>query len=237
MKQIINEFPFLRKLLLSLRHRLWVKRTKVHVGQYLATNGNPKLQLGAGQNLLPGWFNTDYFPRANIFFVDVTKTFPIPSDSFNFVFTEHHIEHISYKDAVLMLKESFRVLKPGGVIKITTPDLKKSLASYFNDDLYHEEFKNHSKNIIYSGFHNAIHYVPVDDYFKAHEINDMFYNYEHKFIYDYESLKRVLENAGFLNVKDCSLENSKHDELLGIETHNSDFDQYFTLSVEAKKKS
>jgi len=235
MRKIINEFPFLRRLLRSIRHRLWVNRTKANLKTYLSTNSCPKLQLGAGANLLPGWFNTDYFPRPNIFFVDVTKPFPIPSDSFNFIFTEHHIEHISYKHAVFMLKESFRILKPGGIIKVATPDLTKSLASYFNDDIYQEEFKDHSKNYIYSGFYNAVNYVPVDDYFKAHEINDMFYNYEHKFIYDFESLKRVLENAGFTNVKDCALEASTHSDLLDIEAHNSDFDKYFTLSVEATK--
>lgn len=134
-----------------------------------------------------------------------------------------------------MLKESFRILKPGGIIKVTTPDLKKSLASYFNDDAYKEESKDHSNNCIYAGFHNAVNYIPVDDYVKAHEINDMFYNYEHKFIYDFESMKRILENAGFTNIKDCGMENSKHDALLNIEAHNSEFDKYFAISVEAEK--
>jgi predicted SAM-dependent methyltransferase len=236
MRKILNQFPFIRNLLIWIRHQFWTIKTKQHLKSYLSENNSPKLQLGAGQNLLPGWFNTDYFPRQNISFVDVTKPFPIPSGSFNFIFTEHHIEHISYKSAVFMLKEAFRILKPGGVIKITTPDLKNSLMFYLDDNLNNGEFRDHTNEFIYSGFYNAINYIPVDDYFKAHEVNDMFLNYEHKFIYDIESLKRVLEHAGFTNVINCSQKDSAHPGFLNIETHTSNFDRYFTLSVEAEKK-
>jgi len=235
MREILNQFPFLRNFLIAIRHQYWTTKTIQHLKSYLLNNSAPKLHLGAGNHSLPGWFNTDYFPRPGISFVDVTKTFPMPEASFNFVFTEHHIEHISYKNAVFMLKECYRVLKPGGLIKINTPDLKNSLCFYLDENLNNGEFANHSNEFLYSGFYNAVNYIPVDEYAKAHEINDMFYNYEHKFIYDFESLKRVLEHAGFSNIKDCSQADSIHPEFSNIESHNSSFDIFFTLSVEAEK--
>jgi len=235
MKKILNQFPFLRSFLIAVRHRVWSVKTKQNLEDYLAKNNNPKLQVGAGQNVLPGWFNTDYFPRQDVFFLDVSKTFPIPANSFSYIFSEHHIEHISYKHATFMLQEAFRVLKPQGIIRITTPHLKNSISNYLNDTSENGEITENSKEFIYSGFYNAINYIPVDDYVKAHLVNDMFMNYEHKFIYDFESLKRILAHAGFTNIKDCSQQGSTHKEFLGIETHVSDFDKQTTLSVEAEK--
>jgi len=236
MRKIINQFPFLRNFLLGIRHRFWTTKTIQQLKHYLLSNSSAKLQLGAGHKILPGWFNTDYFPRPDISFIDVTKTFPVPPASFNFIFTEHHIEHISYKHAVFMVKECYRVLRPGGLIKINTPDLKNSVRFYLDENLNNGEFANHPNEYLYSGFYNAVNYIPVDEYFRAHEVNDMFYNYEHKFIYDFESLKRVLEHAGFINIKDTSQKDSTHPEFQHIESHTSNFDKFFTVSVEAEKR-
>jgi predicted SAM-dependent methyltransferase len=48
---------------------------------------------------------------------------PFASDTFDFIFSEHMIEHVSHDDGAKMLAECHRVLKPGGHIRITTPDL------------------------------------------------------------------------------------------------------------------
>ena len=134
-----------------------------------------------------------------------------------------------------MLKEAFRILKPGGFIKISTPDLQKYVKSYGDDSTLKAETALHAKDWIYSGFYNAVNYIPVDDYFQAHFVNDIFLNYEHHFIYDFLSLKRILENAGFRNIINCDPNESIHDEFNNIETHISDFDRHFTLYVEAEK--
>ncbi|HEY4197892.1 MAG TPA: methyltransferase domain-containing protein, partial [Mucilaginibacter sp.] len=165
---------------------------------------------------------------------DVTKPFPIPDNSFDFIFTEHHIEHVAYKNAVFMLKESHRILKPGGVIRITTPDLKNSISDYLNNDASKKGIDRPNEFLL-SGFYKAVNYMPVDDYVNAHGINDMFYNYEHQFIYDFESLKRVLQNAGFVNIIDSSQKDSIYKDFENIDTHNSDYDRYFSLAVEAEK--
>src|ERR1700761_3461939 len=139
--------------------------------------------------------------------MNVTRTFPIQPACFDFVFSEHHIEHISYKNAVFMLQEVFRILKAGGIIRITTPDLKNSVKFYLeNADIP----GTNPNGYLYSGFHQAVNYIPVDDYARAHEVNDLFYNYNHQFIYEFESLRRVLQHAGFINIKNLSQQNSVH---------------------------
>ena len=235
MKRVLKNFPFVYKILLSVKHKQWTKSTKKSLKLYLSTEKISKLQLGAGVNSLMGWFNTDYFPRKEIYFLDVTKPFPIPKNSFQFVFSEHHIEHISYRNAVDMLKEIYNIMKPGGYIKISTPDLQKYLNSYMDDSIMKTDKEQHARNWIYSGYHKAVNYVPIDDYYKAHFVNDIFINYEHHFIYDYQSLANILQKTGFTSITNCSFKDSIHTEFRNIETHSTEFEKYFTLSVEAQK--
>ena len=235
MKKILKSIPFIYKVTLFVKHLRWAKRTKKSLIKYFSEYEPSKLQLGAGTNNLQGWFNTDYFPRNNIFFLDVTKAFPILPDTFDFVFSEHHIEHISYNNAIKMLKEIFRILKPGGYIRVSTPNLKQYLSSYFDDTHLKAEKEQFVKDWIYSGFYNAVNYIPVDNYYDAHFVNDIFLNYAHHFIYDFQAMVSILENTGFVNVIDVSLKESSHPEFRQIEAHTGAIEKYFTLSVEAQK--
>ena len=62
-----------------------------------------------------GWLNTDLCPKvAGCVTLDATKPFPLASASFDYVFSEHQMEHIHYSDAVRMLRECHRVLRPVG---------------------------------------------------------------------------------------------------------------------------
>ena len=73
---------------------------------------------------MSGWLNSDIEPKLkDILYLDATQDFPIEDNSFDYIFSEHMIEHITYNDAKRMISECFRILKPGGVIRISTPDL------------------------------------------------------------------------------------------------------------------
>ena len=67
--------------------------------------------------------------------IDITKKFPFVSSTFDYVFSEHMIEHIKYQDGLKMLNESFRVLKPSGKIRISTPDLQFLLDLYLDKNI------------------------------------------------------------------------------------------------------
>ena len=92
--------------------------------RYLAQHREPKLQIGCGNNALPGWLNTNYpSVSRDIMHLDATRPFPFDNETFDYVFGEHMIEHVPYHDARKMLAECRRVLKPYGKIRISTPDL------------------------------------------------------------------------------------------------------------------
>ena len=134
-----------------------------------------------------------------------------------------------------MLNESFRVMKKGGYIKIITPNLQQYIHCYANDEVYTTIIKQHAKNWIYSGFDKAINYIPVDENYKAHFINDIFLNYEHRFIYDAQALATLLKKSGFVNITIIGPSSVSHPYFEGIETHHSEFDLMFNLSIEAQK--
>ena len=47
------------------------------------------------------------------------------------------IEHLSREDPVYFLNEAFRVLAPGGILRIAVPDLKLAINSYFQTQVAH----------------------------------------------------------------------------------------------------
>lgn len=94
----------------------------------------PKLHPGCGNRLLDGWLNTDLHPRsAQAARLDATRRFPFADGVFALVYSEHLIEHVSFGEGAAMLRECFRVLSPGGRIRVATPDLRFLTALHRSD--------------------------------------------------------------------------------------------------------
>ena len=71
------------------------------------------------------------FCRANgIRHCDATRHIPWPDGSVEAIYSSHMIEHLDRKDADMFLREARRVLRPGGVIRLSTPGLKNLVAAY-----------------------------------------------------------------------------------------------------------
>jgi hypothetical protein len=84
-----------------------------------------KLDLGAGQNPIPGFKSVDlYAPNVDIK-LDLFK-FPWPwaNDSVTELHASHFIEHVPQKLRWPFFEECWRVLKPEGSMKIVVPSWK-----------------------------------------------------------------------------------------------------------------
>jgi predicted SAM-dependent methyltransferase len=175
-----------------------------------------KLHLGCGANILDGWLNTDAntSPSEQISFLDVTQPFPFRDNSFDYVFSEHSIEHITYPQGFAMLRECFRVLRPGGQIRITTPDLH-FLWKLYNPQLGEKEQCDHYVKWATQYFLPwAPYYSPV------FVINNFVRDWGHLFIYDSSTLSASMQSVGFVNITSHKIGHSDDVILRNLENVN-----------------
>ena len=178
---------------------------------YLNKHNVAKLQIGCGACPLDGWFNTDNsnsICKGRIVYMDAGEPFPILDNTFDYVYSEHLFEHLTYKQAKNMLKESYRVLKENGVIRIATPNLQ------FLIDLYLHPEKDINKS--YIEFDAKRSHLPANP---VYMINRFHTSWGHQIIYDPTTLKELLEGNGFKNVHQCEVGESEHKDLKNIEKH------------------
>lgn len=143
--------------------------TKPYLQRWLAS-ANPRiLNLGGGGTISDRWLTADVDPRSDVF-MDVAKPLPLPDGVIDVVYSEEVIEHIDRDGGRRMLAESFRILKPGGILRLTTPSL-----DYF------------AKRAI-------------EEAAAVHEINEIFYQHGHRYIYSESAMRQALEEAGFCAV-------------------------------------
>ena len=60
----------------------------------------------------------DFAAKANIRHADAVKGLPLPMNSVSVFYSSHVLEHLDQIDANIFLEEAYRVLLPGGVIRL-----------------------------------------------------------------------------------------------------------------------
>jgi predicted SAM-dependent methyltransferase len=187
------------------------------VREYLSGSGPFYLEIGAGPVLRPGWLSTDLQERpaadgASVMTLDATQVFPLPNDSFDCVYSEHMIEHITFNAGQNMLREAHRILKPGGVIRIATPSIGMLLRMMSPDRTLLEE----------TYFHQSVKWFVPDApaATNAFFLNNFMRNWGHTFIYDRETLRLALGMAGFADIVECRFKESRHAALNGLENES-----------------
>jgi predicted SAM-dependent methyltransferase len=164
-----------------------------------------KLHIGSGPLILPGWINVDNQPYPGVDRVlDVTKG--LPYHDVAYAFAEHFIEHIPYPDAMNLLRECRRVLRPDGVLRLSTPNLDWVWVTHYNLALDEQ-----------------------DQVRACFALNRAFRGWGHQFLYNERTLRATLLDAGFANVARVEYGESSHEALRGLERHEKSLD-YGTLS-------
>lgn len=208
------------------------KRAKSSIEAYLKSHTVRKLQIGAEGNFLKGWLNTDLEPDSSeVVFLDATKPFPFENNSFDFIFSEHMIEHISYHQGLFMLRECYRILKPGGKIRIATPSLETLL------DLHKPKTSLQERYIKW-----LTDLPEVKCYSPCLVINKNVRSYGHEFIYDYVTLKNSMETVGFIDIRQAIPGESSDENLQGLECHgkvigDEEINRFETMVLEGRRSS
>jgi len=176
---------------------------------YLRAPGAKKLQIGGGSRHLPGWLNSDLYPSRGVLELDATRRLPFPDAAFDFVYSEHMIEHIRFEDGLRMLKEVHRVLRPGGAARVATPDLD-FLAALCAPDLTPRQ-----RDYVEWAAREFVPEAPEPR--PAFVVNNFVRAWGHQFIYDAGSLELAMRSAGFASVGRRRIMESDFEELRNLE--------------------
>jgi predicted SAM-dependent methyltransferase len=205
----IDKSRRLRQLIWYLAHRFtnWDRRL---AQRYLSGARVPKLHIGCGKHLLFDWLNMDYLPVfRDALYIDARRAFRFSDNTFQYIFSEHIIEHISYGDGLKMLAECLRILKPSGRIRISTPDLAFIISLYgVKKSVLQKQYIEWAAREFLGGGRE------VNEVFV---INNLMRNWGHTFIYDENTLRNAMENVGFTNIVKCELGQSEDSELCHLE--------------------
>ncbi|MCF8144163.1 MAG: glycosyltransferase [Deltaproteobacteria bacterium] len=89
------------------------------------------LNLGCGSRFHAAWTNVDFKALSrNVMQYDLLQGIPFPDGVFDAVYHSHLLEHLPKDHADEFLKECFRVIKPGGILRVVVPDLEAIAALY-----------------------------------------------------------------------------------------------------------
>ncbi len=193
----------------AIGHRRWTRSSGPRRPLYL--------HLGSGKEYidLPGYVNIDIHPfyRKDIW-LDVRLGLPFPGRSVDAIYCSHLLEHFGAPQALKLLRECRRTLRPQGGIRLVTPHLGKAIAAYVAEDRdYFSDFPDKRRSV---GGRFANHMLCRD---------------QHRLLFDFSFMEECLSEAGFTESVECAPRESRlfpPDDLRVFEhetkeTHNSLF--------------
>jgi|GEM_PF-379379 len=193
-----------------------------------------RLHIGCGTGHIPGWINIDVAPAP--LSMNVLSGLPFSDGAVRYAFVSHFLEHLFFPaDVRPFLADVYRVLEPGGVLRIIVPDIEKCIEAYTTND-----------RSFFASRRESWPWWPRDptrleDFLAyAGASPEPSYLFEaHKYGYDFETLARVLGDAGFVDISRSTFMGSPH-EALRVDDASAVArakygDRYYSLFVEARR--
>ena len=92
-----------------------------------------KVNLGCGRRYHPAWINIDLAAAGpGVIEHNLLEGIPQPDASVDVLYHAHVVEHFKKEPAETFLEECFRVLKPGGLLRVAVPDLEPICRNYLS---------------------------------------------------------------------------------------------------------
>lgn len=168
---------------------------------------------------------------------DLRKPLPWPDQSFKAVYASHLLEHLYFDEAQRLLRECFRVLKPGGHLRLVVPDFAQIIADYTAGRTFPEKRWKPDWPSTPADTANLQLFFR-DPVFRPGgwkvKLYDAFYDlHGHKWMYDEPSLIAHMQHAGFVDARRRGFHESAIPSLEGVEMRDRVEDK--GLCVEARK--
>lgn len=144
--------------------------------------------------------NSQRFPE-NVKYGDIVKGLPEQPDSCDGIYCSHVLEHLAYNDFLTAIKNTYLILKPGGLFRGVVPDLKAAALSYIETfDTNPAPANTFMQNTMLGIEDRGTSLVGL--------AKGMFGNSKHLWMWDYKTLQFELEKAGFKYVRPCVMGDS-----------------------------
>jgi len=233
-EKIFFKFKGALRLIFSYLLLRYTRINKYFLAKSILNLNVDKLHVGCGKNLISGWLNIknekyEEYGRVKkindilVLNFNLIKKWPFAAESIQSIAGSHFIEHLDLNKSIIFFQEAFRVMKQGGIIWISCPNLR----------LYAENYANNNRNF----FENPL-IKKFCVYDKAATPGEIFMakaydcGRTHEWFYDFESLKHILEISGFSQVKKKKRLDSQIPDIDKIELAEREIE---TLYVEAVK--
>lgn len=136
-----------------------------------------KLHVGCGNRYIPGYKHLDVIGYDHVDYVcDARNLSKIGDQTVSEIYACHILEHVDRTDVALVLREWWRVLEKGGMLRLAVPDFGAIVAEYSAGTGLSE-----LQGLLYGG-----------------QTYD--YNYHHT-VFDFESLEAACIEAGFFDFR------------------------------------
>jgi predicted SAM-dependent methyltransferase len=122
------------------------------------------------------------------------------------ILCEHMIEHIPPSDARMLCSEILRILRPGGILRLSTPDVELYCRRLYGVGPRARSFRHARRNRLREMLPlvpelAAMHSSTGARLSRAFVINQAFRCWGHKWLYDAEALDDLLSEVGFVQVR------------------------------------
>lgn len=189
-----------------------------------ASTGPVKVNVGAGTVVLPGWINTDVHWRYAMY-LDLTKVWPVPPGTIDRIYGDNVIEHFSLKTVREVLRHCYVALRPGGAIRLATPDLERTARAYLEDPVLTAAHLDRHRRHGYPAEH------PAD----MLRVTYAYHGHHSGYIFDLTALSSELTAAGFVDVHRYDAGQSDDPAFQCLETRTEPTEAATELIVEARK--
>lgn len=176
-----------------------------------------RLNWGCGASGEPGWINSDQKEGPGIdISCDIRNGLPLESDSIDYIVSIHALPEVPYPELVPTLQELRRVLKPGGVLRLSLPDLDKGIQAYLRNDrdyflIPDEEVKSIGGKLI---------------------VQLIWYGYS-RTLFNYDFIREILLKAGFSQVSQCCYKETNSPYAGIVELDNREQESLFVEAIKA----
>lgn len=171
------------------------------------------------------------FP-ANVRYGDITRGLPVATESAECLYCSHVLEHLSSDDVDRALRETFRMLRPGGTFRLVVPDLLSRAEAYVREAA---DCSPHASDHF---MRSTLLGEEARSTSLRARVRQLLGNTAHRWMFDFAGMRARLQECGFVEIRRCSFGDATHPAFADVEDRSRFYeDGEPELAIEAKKRT